>query len=63
MSKKELDKIVGAAYEDLNTEDMEQTQGAGDVDAEVVSNCFPTVSVSTVPATASIVSITIMRNN
>ena len=34
MSKKNLDKIVGVAYEDLDTEDMQQVQGAGDVDAE-----------------------------
>ena len=34
MGKKDLDKIVGAAYEELNTEDMQQVQGAGDVDAE-----------------------------
>ena len=34
MGKKEVDQIVGAAYEDLNAEDMQQIQGAGDVDAE-----------------------------
>ena len=31
---KKLEKIVGVAYEELGTEDMEQIQGAGDVDAE-----------------------------
>ena len=39
MGKKELDKIVGAAYEDLEQEDMQQTQGAGDVEAEI----YPTI--------------------
>ena len=34
MSKKDLNNVVGAAYEDLNAEDMEQVQGAGDIDAE-----------------------------
>ena len=29
---KKLDKIVGAAYEELGAEDMQQIQGAGDVD-------------------------------
>ncbi|SFU96282.1 lichenicidin A2 family type 2 lantibiotic [Butyrivibrio sp. INlla21] len=37
MGKKDLEKIVGAAYEDLNTEDMQNTQGAGDTEAETVS--------------------------
>ncbi|MBR4831109.1 MAG: lichenicidin A2 family type 2 lantibiotic [Butyrivibrio sp.] len=34
MSKKNIEKIVGAAYEELGAEDMQQIQGAGDVDAE-----------------------------
>lgn len=37
MSKKEMDKIVGAAFEELNADDMQQTQGAGDVDAETAA--------------------------
>ncbi|MBR4669355.1 MAG: lichenicidin A2 family type 2 lantibiotic [Butyrivibrio sp.] len=37
MSKKDLNKVVGASYEDLNEEDMKQTQGAGDVDPEVAT--------------------------
>ena len=47
MSKKELDKIVGAAYEDLNAEDMQQTQGAGDVEAETLSLAITGAVVST----------------
>ncbi len=34
---KKIDKIVGASFEDLNTEDMEQVQGAGDVEAETIA--------------------------
>lgn len=29
-------KFLGDAFEELNTEDMEQAQGAGDVNAETV---------------------------
>lgn len=49
MSKKDLNKVVGAAYEDLNTEEMENTQGAGDVEAE-------TISVAITTAVASVIS-------
>ena len=34
MGKKDLDKIVGAAFEELDVDDMQQVQGAGDVEAE-----------------------------
>ena len=60
MSKKELDKIVGAAYEDLNAEDMQQSQGAGDVNAEVVSNCL-TITPSVVVTNPPILSVSIGR--
>lgn len=49
MGKKELDKIVGEAYEDLNAEDMQNTQGAGDVEAE-------TLSIAITGAVASVIS-------
>ena len=54
MSKKELNKVVGSAFEELNAEDMQQTQGAGDVDPEVISNCL-TVSPSVIIANPSLV--------
>ena len=31
---KKINQVVGTSFEDLDTDDMEQTQGAGDVDAE-----------------------------
>ena len=34
---KKIDKIVGASFEDLSTEDMKQVQGAGDVEAETIA--------------------------
>ncbi|MCR4567492.1 MAG: lichenicidin A2 family type 2 lantibiotic [Pseudobutyrivibrio sp.] len=33
---KNLDQVIGGSFEELNTEDMEQAQGAGDVNAETV---------------------------
>ncbi|MEE3494018.1 MAG: lichenicidin A2 family type 2 lantibiotic [Butyrivibrio sp.] len=33
-NNKKMDQIVGASFEELNTEDMKQVQGAGDVEAE-----------------------------
>ena len=47
MSKKDLDKIVGASFEELNTEDMQNTQGAGDVDAETMPVCSPSAVINT----------------
>ena len=52
MSKKDINKVVGAAYEDLNAEDMQQTQGAGDVDAETT----PALATTVVFASAAIIS-------
>lgn len=63
MSKKDLGKIVGASFEELDTEDMQQTQGAGDVDPEVVSNCLTIVSPSVIATNPPILSISIARNN
>ena len=37
MEKDTIDQIVGASFENLDTEDMEQVQGAGDVDAETAA--------------------------
>ncbi|MCR4567491.1 MAG: lichenicidin A2 family type 2 lantibiotic [Pseudobutyrivibrio sp.] len=34
---KNLEKVVGEPFEELDTEDMEQTQGAGDVNAETAA--------------------------
>ncbi|MBR4669351.1 MAG: lichenicidin A2 family type 2 lantibiotic [Butyrivibrio sp.] len=44
MGKKKLDQIVGAAYEELNTEDMQQIQGAGDVEAETAVPVIVTIA-------------------
>ncbi len=52
MGKKDVDKIVGAAYEDLNAEEMQNTQGAGDVDAETT----PVIISVAVSAATGIVS-------
>jgi len=40
---KKLDKIVGAAYEELGAEDMQQIQGAGDLDAETAVPVIVTI--------------------
>ncbi len=34
MSKKNLNNAVGVPFEELNADDMQQIQGAGDVDTE-----------------------------
>ncbi|MEE3494017.1 MAG: lichenicidin A2 family type 2 lantibiotic [Butyrivibrio sp.] len=41
MGKDNIDQVVGASFENLNAEDMEQVQGAGDVDAETVTVIAP----------------------
>jgi len=46
---KKLNQVVGASFEEMDTEDMKKTQGAGDVDAETT----PVVLVSVV-ATAAV---------
>lgn len=46
MGKKKLDQIVGAAYEELDTEDMQQVQGAGDVDAETAVPIIVTIATA-----------------
>ncbi|MBR4831106.1 MAG: lichenicidin A2 family type 2 lantibiotic [Butyrivibrio sp.] len=60
MGEKELDKVVGSAFEELNAEDMQQTQGAGDVDPEIlpsiVTPMYNPVQVS--PAALSIQVVT-----
>ena len=33
-NEKNMEKVVGAAFEDMNVEEMENIQGAGDVEAE-----------------------------
>lgn len=63
MSKKELDKVVGSAFEELNAEDMQQTQGAGDVDPEVISNCLTlTVSPSVIANPSLVLSVSLKKN-
>ena len=47
MGKDNIDQIVGASFENLDTEDMEQVQGAGDVDAETAV-MIPIPSVLTI---------------
>ena len=47
-----LNQVVGASFEEMDTEDMKKTQGAGDVDAETT----PTMLVSVV-ATATVTAI------
>ncbi len=47
---KKINQVVGTSFEDLDTDDMEQTQGAGDVDAETT----PAISFIT-SAVASVV--------
>ena len=37
MSKKDLNKAVGNAFEDLKDEEMAKTQGAGDTEAETIT--------------------------
>lgn len=54
MSKKDLDKIVGTSFEDLNTEDMQNTQGGGDVNAETI------VTISNLTLVGPIVSIPVV---
>ncbi|WP_458459179.1 lichenicidin A2 family type 2 lantibiotic [Pseudobutyrivibrio sp.] len=44
MQDKELKEVVGSAYEDLSAAEMENIQGAGDVDGEIAR----TVSIVTV---------------
>lgn len=46
---KKLNQVVGASFEEMDTEDMKKTQGAGDVDAETT----PVVLVSVVATTVS----------
>ncbi|SFU96250.1 lichenicidin A2 family type 2 lantibiotic [Butyrivibrio sp. INlla21] len=54
MSKKKLDQVVGASFEDLNTEDMQNTQGGGDVNAETI------VTISNLTLVGPIVSIPVV---
>ena len=49
-NEKNMEKVVGAAFEDMNVEEMENIQGAGDVDAETL----PTIIVATGPISTSI---------
>ncbi len=44
--KKKLDQVVGTSFEDLNTEDMQQIQGAGDVDAETAVPVIVTLATA-----------------
>ncbi len=46
MGKKDLDKIVGAAYEELDADDMKNIQGAGDVEAETAVPVIVTIATA-----------------
>ena len=35
-NEKNMEKVVGVAFEDMNVEEMENIQGAGDVEAETI---------------------------
>lgn len=63
MEENKFNKVVGNTFEELNAEDMQNTQGAGDVDPEVVSNCLTIVSPSVIATNPPILSISIARNN
>lgn len=63
MGENKFNKVVGNTFEELNAEDMQNTQGAGDVDPEVVSNCLTIVSPSVIATNPPILSISIARNN
>jgi type 2 lantibiotic (TIGR03893 family) len=54
--EKKINQVVGASFEELDTEDMKQTQGAGDVDAETT----PVVLSATV-SKVSCVSVILTR--
>ncbi|SFU96273.1 mersacidin family lantibiotic [Butyrivibrio sp. INlla21] len=60
MGEKEINKVVGNSFEELGAEDMQQTQGAGDVNPEVVSNCF-TLTPSVIVANPSLVSVSLLN--
>lgn len=54
MSEKKMDQVVGASFEDLNTEDMQNTQGGGDVNGETI------VTISNLTLVGPIVSIPVV---
>ena len=62
MGENKFNKVVGNTFEELNTEDMQNTQGAGDVDPEVVANCL-TITRSIVATNPPILTVSIVRNN
>ncbi len=51
MAQEDINKVVGDSFEDLKTDEMVQTQGAGDVDAETTPT--PIISATIVSASAS----------
>lgn len=55
--EKKIREVVGDSFEEMPLEDMENTQGAGDVDAESTP-ATPTIPISamTVSAALSVVS-------
>lgn len=62
MGEKKLDKVVGSAFEELNAEDMQQTQGAGDVDPEIYPTIVTPIVNPVSPAGLSIqVSVTLKK--
>lgn len=46
MGKKKVNQIVGDSFEELNTEDMQQIQGAGDVEAETAVPVIVTIATA-----------------
>ncbi len=59
MGHKKIEEVVGTAFEDLTADEMANTQGAGDVDAEA----YPTI-VGPVcsPSVATISIITVIKD-
>ena len=51
-NNKKLNQVVGSSFEEMDTRDMEQTQGAGDVDAETT----PVVITAAVASVSAILS-------
>ena len=49
MAQEKINEVVGDSFEDLKVDEMAQTQGAGDVDAETT----PVISATIVSASAS----------
>ncbi len=58
MSKNEKENLVGKQFEELELDEMNEVQGAGDTEGEIVRT-IPTI-IPTMPATISL-TVTIKR--